>query len=142
MNHWNVWVLFYLFVWIFVELDKHKCHIWGLYQEIYVVVIERKKYTISILWNTKWALGNILSEPGNHIYWGLFHLQRIFTHKNTYTYTMGLFCSHFSQEGPINLIPSLRCYTSNAFSKVTHDDHLPCNIYIDISGHRANIWPL
>ena len=51
------------------------------------------------------------------------------------------FCSHFSQDGQINLIPSPDCYIFIALSIDTHIDQHRSHIAIWPNGHMGKIWP-
>ena len=59
--------------------------------------------------------------------------------------TLNQFCSLVLQEGPINLIPSLKCFIFTVFSKDTHIGQLLRNIAIWPYSHMAiwrRMWPI
>ena len=51
------------------------------------------------------------------------------------------FCSNFSQDGPINSIPSPDCYICIALSIYTHIDQPRSHIAIGPNGQTMAIWP-
>ena len=50
------------------------------------------------------------------------------------------FCSHFQQEGRINLIPSPECFIFIAVSGDTHIEAILGHMAIWLYGHMAEIW--